>query len=59
MITSEPRDPLTDKGLRALGPDRNQLPKDLNVTFFFDYNRATIETIEIINTTNGKFVCLY
>ena len=48
------RDPLTDLGLPALGPNRDQLPQDLNVTFFFNYLKATVETIEIINTTNGE-----
>ena len=48
------RDPLTDPGLPALGPFKDQLPQDLNVTFFFGYNKATVETIEIINTTNGE-----
>ena len=27
----------TDIGTPALGPQRNQLPQDLDVTFFFDY----------------------
>ena len=49
------RDPLTDLGQPALGPFRDQLPQDLNVTFFFDYEKATVETIEIINTTNGEW----
>ena len=48
------RDPLTDLGLPALGPNKDQLPQDLNVTFFFNYLKATVETIEIINTTNGE-----
>ena len=48
------RDPLTDLGLPALGPNRDQLPQDLNVTFFFGYEKATVETIEIINTTDGE-----
>ena len=48
------RDPLTDLGLPALGPNRDQLPQDLNVTFFFEYQKATVETIEIINTTDGE-----
>ena len=29
------KDPATDPGLPAMGPDNNQLPQDLNVTFFF------------------------
>ena len=45
---------MTDLGLPALGPNRDQLPQDLNVTFFFNYLKATVETIEIINTTNGE-----
>ena len=31
------RNVTTDKGMPALGPQRNQLPQDLPVTFFFDY----------------------
>ena len=46
---------MTDLGQPALGPFRDQLPQDLNVTFFFDYEKATVETIEIINTTNGEW----
>ena len=48
---------MTDLGLPALGPFRDQLPQDLNVTFFFDYQKATVETIEIINTTDGEWFC--
>ena len=47
------RDALTDEGILALGPNRDQLPADRNVTFFFDYAKGSIEQIQIINTTNG------
>ena len=46
-------DPDTHGGFGALGPDKNQLPRDYNVTFFFDYITGTIETIEFQNTTDG------
>ena len=32
----------------------NQLPTDVNVTFFFEYDKATIETIEILNITGDE-----
>jgi hypothetical protein len=51
-LEPSPRDPTTDLGMAALGPNKDQLPQDLNVTFFFEYEKGTIETIEIINTTN-------
>ena len=53
-VTLVPRDTETDLGMPALGPNKDQLPQDLNVTFFFDYTRGTVETIEIINTTDGR-----
>ena len=31
------RNKTTDIGMPALGPQMNQLPQDLDVTFFFDY----------------------
>ena len=31
------RDVDTDPGLEPMGANKNQLPQDLNVTFFFDY----------------------
>ena len=33
-------DDLTHPGLEAMGPDRNQLPIDRNVTFFFSYTEG-------------------
>ena len=33
-------DDLTYPGLEAMGPDRNQLPIDRNVTFFFSYTEG-------------------
>ena len=35
-------DTMTNKGMPGLGPDRNQLPQDLNVTFFFDYVKGIV-----------------
>ena len=52
------RDPLTDLGMPALGPHKDQLPQDLNVTFFFEYVKATVETLEVVNTTLGERVSL-
>ena len=52
------RDPQTDLGMPALGPNQDQLPRDLNVTFFFEYVKATVETLEVVNTTLGERVSL-
>ena len=46
-------DPLTHDGYFGFGPKKDQLPTDVNVTFFFEYEKATIEKIKIINTTDG------
>ena len=35
-------DPLKHPGVGALGPDRNQMPLDRNVTFFFDYAKGLL-----------------
>ena len=43
----------THTGLSGFGPNMDMLPMDVNVTFFFDYNKGTIETIEIINMTDS------
>ena len=43
----------THTGLSGFGPNMDMLPMDVNVTFFFDYNKGTIETIEIINMTES------
>ena len=34
------KDTSTDPGLPPMGPNNNQLPQDLNVTFFFDYSKG-------------------
>ena len=36
------RDVNTDPGLEPMGANKNQLPQDLNVTFFFDYLKGVI-----------------
>ena len=46
-------DPLTHSGLSGFGPSYDMLPLDVNVTFFFDYVKGTVETIEIINITDS------
>ena len=51
-------DELTHQGIAGFGPSYNLLPMDVNVTFFFDYKQATVETIEIINMTNSGQVSL-
>ena len=48
----------THQGLLGFGPDKNMLPLDVNVTFFFDYVKATVETIEIVNRTASGNVSL-
>ena len=48
----------THQGLLGFGPDKNMLPLDVNVTFFFDYVKATVETIEIVNRTESGNVSL-
>ena len=62
------KDVNTDPGEPPMGPNKDQLPQDLNVTFFFDYSigaiskflnlfgpfiLGTIETIEIKNISNN------
>ena len=42
----------------GFGPDKDMLPLDVNVTFFFDYVKATVETIEIWNRTDTGNVSL-
>lgn len=34
------KDEDTDPGMAAMGPDKNQLPLDRKVTFFFDYAKG-------------------
>ena len=34
------RDVDTDPGSPPMGPNNDQLPQDLNVTFFFDYSKG-------------------
>ena len=48
----------THTGLSGFGPNMDMLPMDVNVTFFFDYVKGTIETIEIINTTGSTYASL-
>eukprot|EP00094_Tigriopus_californicus_P011733 TCALIF_11336-PA protein Name:"Similar to lov-1 Location of vulva defective 1 (Caenorhabditis elegans)" AED:0.02 eAED:0.02 QI:96/0.94/0.83/1/0.71/0.80/36/119/3138 len=43
-----------DEPQEPLGPDKNQLPLDRNVTFVFDYTQGTIEVITFWNRTNGN-----
>ena len=58
MIFSKGQDVSTHQGLIGFGPDKNMLPLDVNVTFFFDYVKATVETIEIVNRTESGNVSL-
>ena len=44
-------DSLTHEGILGFGENNDLLPMDVNVTFFFDYVKATVETIEIFNHT--------
>ncbi len=34
------KDEDSDPGMAAMGPDKNQLPLDRKVTFFFDYAKG-------------------
>ena len=46
-------DSRTHEGFPAFGPNNDLLPLDVNVTFFFDYDKGTIETVEIFNRTES------
>ena len=58
LFLSIGQDVSTHTGLMGFGPDKNMLPLDVDVTFFFDYVKATVETIEIINRTDSGNVSL-
>ena len=42
------KDLSTDPGLPPLGPNKDQLMQDLNVTFFFDYSLGKLTFIKFI-----------
>ena len=47
-------DQLSHAGYFGYGQNWNQFPTDANVTFFFEYDKATIENIEIYNLTDNE-----